>query len=582
MSNLKYKKSFFFVSLFFISILMLASINVSASNQASAKVSESESVVETRTPATVGLVEAGTPSFFDPTYERLTSLGFSVTNISLTELNIGNFSLYDVVYLPSTWALSSSDYADIEAAYLDFRIYVSSGGGLVVEQPAPSLPATPTILPYPVTFDTSNGLSRQVVFSGHPITEGLADGDMPYPWDTITSYDTDHYLELAENPTGGAPTLLVLIYGSGKIVVHTANINKNAAVTTANVTITRMVEWAAGELVFSDVSSRILFDDSHDGDGDELSGLYQTMNATMYEKGFMVGEFESGTINPTLLADYGILIILDIEIALSSFEITTIQDFVDNGNALLYLNEVAAFCYYQSLGDTLSIYGIGYNGLIDYDADASNFTTHPITQGVSIIDYAYGDTLEVLSPAVTIIMDDTASNNPLMAVYKDTGRVVAIGDSNLWDDTFIGNHNNSLLLNNTLDWLKEDAPTVTVDSPNGGESLSETETLSWTASDADGDSLTYSVYYSADNGTSWAFLISGLTNTSIDWDTTTVPDGEDYLIKVVVSDGTLTAEDQSDEVFTIDNAGINWALYGAIGAAVFFALLAIIILIKKK
>ena len=580
MSTLRYKKGFFFVSLFFISILMLASINVSASNQDSVKESRSESMVETREPATIGLVEVG--SYFDGIYERLTTIGFSVTNISLTELNIGNFSLYDVVYLPTAWALSGSDYADIEAAYLDFQSYVINGGGLVVEQPAPSSPATPTILPYPVTFDTNPaGFSSQVVFSGHPITEGLEDSDMPAAIDEITSYDTDHYLELAEDDGTGDPTLLVLIYGAGKIAVHTDNTATGSGIMT-NVTLTRIVEWTAGELVFSDVSSRILFDDSHDGDGDELSGLYQTMNATMYEKGFIVGEFESGTINPTLLADYGILIILDIETALSSFEITTIQDFVDSGNALLYINEDAAACYEQSLGDTLSIYGIGHDGLIGYDGDASNFTSHPITQGVSIVDYTFGDTLEVLSPAVTIMMDDTASNNPLMAVYKDTGRVVAIGDSNVWEDTFIGNHNNSLLLNNTLDWLKEDAPTITVDSPNGGESLSETETLSWTASDVDEDSLTYSVYYSAENGTSWALLASGLINTSIDWDTTTVPDGEEYLIKVVVSDGTLTAEDQSDEVFTIDNAGTDWLLYGAIGAAVFFALLAIIILIKKK
>ncbi|MFX0207090.1 MAG: hypothetical protein ACFFDT_13965 [Candidatus Hodarchaeota archaeon] len=580
MYNLRCKKGFFFVSLFFISILMLASFNVSATSQESVKESENESAVESRGPATIGLVEAG--GYFDGVYDRLTTIGFSVTNISLTELNIGNFSLYDVVYLPTAWALSASDYADIEAAYLDFQSYVSTGGGLVVEQPAPSSPATPTILPYPVTFDTNPaGYSSQVVFSGHPITEGLEDSDMPIALDEITSYDTDHYLELAEN-TGGEPTLLVLIYGTGKIAVHTDNTEPGLGSMT-NVTLTRIINWAAGELVFSDVSSRILFDDAHDTDGDELSGSYQIMNETMYDKGFKVGEFESGTINPTLLADYGILIILDIEIALSPFEITTIHEFLNARKSLLYINEVAALCVEESLGHTLWIYGIEHDSLLSYTGTASNFTSHPITQGVSMIDYQWqGGTLKVSDPAVTIMMDDTTNNNPLMAVITDPGKAVAITDSDAWKDSLIGNHNNSLLLNNTLDWLKEDAPTVTVASPNGGESLSETETLSWTASDADGDSLTYSVYYSADNGGTWALLASGLTNTSIDWDTTTVPDGEEYLIKVVVSDGTLTAEDQSDDVFTIDNAGIDWTLYGAIAAAVFFALLAIIIYMKQK
>ena len=61
---------------------------------------------------------------------------------------------------------------------------------------------------------------------------------------------------------------------------------------------------------------------------------------------------------------------------------------------------------------------------------------------------------------------------------------------------------------------------------------------------------------------------------------------DDYMIRVVASDGLLTGEDSSDDVFTIQNEeeeeGTDWALYGAIAAAAFFALLAIIIYIKKK
>ncbi len=588
MKNMNFGKSIFFVSVFFIAILMLASVNVSVSSQDSVKESENELVVETRAPTSVGLVET-TYSLYDEIYARLTQLGFTVDNISQTELNIGNFSQYDVVYLPSAWY--DNDYSDpsaFDAAYLDFRTYVSQGGGLVVEQPNPDTPSSPSLLPYTVTFDESMAFDGEVVFSGHPITEGLTDADMPGGTDEITSYDTDHYLELAQDDTTGYPTLLVLIHGLGKIAIHTANSAMSVIPTyqISNTTLSRIIEWTAGELSFSDVSSRILFDDAHDTGGDiGLDTSHVVMNETMYERGFKVGVFQSGTINPTLLAGYSILIIIDIETALSSFEITTIQDFVNDGNALLYINEWTGACYEQSLGDTLSIYGIGHDSsIVSYSGPASNFTSHPITQGVSMIDYMAGGALKVLSPAVTIMMDDTADNNPLMAVYKDTGRIVAIGDSDVWRDLYIGNHNNSLLLNNTLDWLKEDAPAVTVTSPNGGETLKGMETLSWTASDADGDSLTYSVYYSSDNGTTWALLASGLTTTSTSWDTTTVPDGEGYLVKVVVSDGTLTTEDSSDDGFTIQNEeeGTDWALYGAIAAAAFFALLAIIIFIKKK
>jgi hypothetical protein len=138
-------------------------------------------------------------------------------------------------------------------------------------------------------------------------------------------------------------------------------------------------------------------------------------------------------------------------------------------------------------------------------------------------------------------------------------------------------------MNNTLDWLGPHAPSVTVTYPNGGETLEGEVALAWSATDLDDEDLTFSVYYSNNGGTNWTLITSGLTNQTLLWDTTTVSDGDEYMIRVVVSDGLLTGEDSSDENFTIKNEeGTDWALYGAIAAAAFFALLAIIIYIKKK
>jgi hypothetical protein len=96
-----------------------------------------------------------------------------------------------------------------------------------------------------------------------------------------------------------------------------------------------------------------------------------------------------------------------------------------------------------------------------------------------------------------------------------------------------------------------DAPIVTVTYPNGGETLNGTVTITWDASDLDGGSLTYSVYYW--DGSDWIELVSGWTTTSYEWDTTTVSDGEFYKLRAVASDGILTGEDESDESFTVDN-----------------------------
>ena len=91
--------------------------------------------------------------------------------------------------------------------------------------------------------------------------------------------------------------------------------------------------------------------------------------------------------------------------------------------------------------------------------------------------------------------------------------------------------------------------------PNGGEVLSGNVTIEWNpANDTQGHAITYSIYYSADNGSTWTLIIDNITETSYVWDTTTIPDGGEYLVKVIADDGHgLTAEDTSDATFVIQN-----------------------------
>ncbi|MFX1516139.1 MAG: right-handed parallel beta-helix repeat-containing protein [Promethearchaeota archaeon] len=91
--------------------------------------------------------------------------------------------------------------------------------------------------------------------------------------------------------------------------------------------------------------------------------------------------------------------------------------------------------------------------------------------------------------------------------------------------------------------------------PNGGETLSGTIEIEWSAtSDTWGHLITYTVYYSADGGTTWNELDSGLTATSYDWDTTTLANGTNYLVKVnATCSEYLWKVDISDDKFSIDN-----------------------------
>jgi parallel beta-helix repeat protein len=91
--------------------------------------------------------------------------------------------------------------------------------------------------------------------------------------------------------------------------------------------------------------------------------------------------------------------------------------------------------------------------------------------------------------------------------------------------------------------------------PNGEETISDIVTIQWTSSNDSWDhNVSYTLYYSKDNGTTWILLQTELNETSYEWDTNTVAYGTNYLIKVNAScsEG-LVAIDISDKVFTIQN-----------------------------
>ncbi len=102
-------------------------------------------------------------------------------------------------------------------------------------------------------------------------------------------------------------------------------------------------------------------------------------------------------------------------------------------------------------------------------------------------------------------------------------------------------------------------PTVTIMSPNGGEYWNGTQTINWTATGPNANPLIYTVYYSSDGGQIWTQLAAGLNETSYQWDTTTVENGENCLIQVEASNGIPTGSDVSDASFIIANEPINIA-----------------------
>ncbi len=94
-------------------------------------------------------------------------------------------------------------------------------------------------------------------------------------------------------------------------------------------------------------------------------------------------------------------------------------------------------------------------------------------------------------------------------------------------------------------------PSVTVIAPDGGETLTETARVTWQADDADGDPLSYSVQYSCDGGTSWEPLAAELAGATFDLDTTSLPGGDQCLVRILATDGVNVGEDQSNGTFSV-------------------------------
>jgi hypothetical protein len=101
--------------------------------------------------------------------------------------------------------------------------------------------------------------------------------------------------------------------------------------------------------------------------------------------------------------------------------------------------------------------------------------------------------------------------------------------------------------------VSANAPVVSLTAPNGGQTFGPSADIpiSWSASDADNDALTYSVLYSPDGGASWVPVADGLTTTSYTLPAATVAGSQNAVVRVVASDGANSGQDQSDAPFSV-------------------------------
>lgn len=351
----------------------------------------------------------------------------------------------------------------------------------------------------------------------------------------------------------------------------------------------------------------VVFDESHAPNChtyDWLAGLGILLTENGYTIKWMTDFL------PGLIAGADILFALDGTIAYTPTEIATITSFVANGGGLYlvgawgeYIAEVEPIGHEFGFGDTnlTDLYdtddSVGPPNYIVYDG--ANIGNHPITQGVSRVELYRSGIIQIpgssISSIITTDIDGTSdylSGDPadgltvMAATTYNKGRVVFFADylSFRWtfDDDSDGVPNlydadNSLLFLNTFYWLSENrAPSVTLTFPNGGEVLNGTQSVTWDSNDFDSDSLTFEILYSDNNGTDWTSLATGVTANQFEWNTTLHDDGTDYMIRVVAFDGELSASDDSDNPFELDNFAEGGGLPFGIDIMTLLLILAII------
>lgn len=113
------------------------------------------------------------------------------------------------------------------------------------------------------------------------------------------------------------------------------------------------------------------------------------------------------------------------------------------------------------------------------------------------------------------------------------------------------------------------APSVRLTQPNGGQALSSEATVKWTASDQDGDPLTFDLYYSSDDGITWSPVAANLSGMeSYKLDLSSFSGGSTCRLRVAVSDGYHSTGDASDASFSVDDkpplVGVVYPSAGAV------------------
>lgn len=194
---------------------------------------------------TVAVIDLRPNYKYEDIFIRLEALGLSPTWLSLTTSNV-DFSEYDIVYLPSGWAIKESKLELNDDA---LKNYVEKGGGLLVEQPNSDKPFSPGFLPYFIEY-TNNKMNIQdwplnIFDNSTYLTKGLSEDELPGPMACATMDPS--YSPLVKGGKTGCTSLAITSSEDGRIVISMGNASPSVEPTISDEALCRMFGWLAKE-----------------------------------------------------------------------------------------------------------------------------------------------------------------------------------------------------------------------------------------------------------------------------------------------------------------------------------------------
>src|SRR5262249_49220107 len=104
------------------------------------------------------------------------------------------------------------------------------------------------------------------------------------------------------------------------------------------------------------------------------------------------------------------------------------------------------------------------------------------------------------------------------------------------------------------------SPSLSIMSPQTGDSWEGKRVIQWSGFDPDGNQLVYALQYSADNGASWTPLMLDLQGTQYEVDGAQIAGGSQMLFRVLASNGLNTTAATIGPVTVIQNPKLSAAV----------------------